>query len=111
MIVPIIGGIEGDCDQGHAILLRGGNQTSAAFFGKSRFDTDTSVVHPQKLIMIVQDADIGDVRMWYGHLSGGDDLAKLGILESALRDARKIVCGGIVRRVVKSVRIDKVRAF
>lgn len=61
MVVPIVGGVQGDADKANAVTFCGADKASACFVGKACFYADTVGVHFQQLIGIHEGALIGGI--------------------------------------------------
>ena len=90
MVLPIVRIVQRDRYKSDTVSLSCRYKTSAALFCKSRLDSDSSVIRPQKLVVVykqpclvvVAERDLGFV--------SGDDLFEFGILQRVSRKLCKI---------------------
>ncbi len=101
MVVPVVGGVQGDADKAHAVTLGGADKASACFVGKACFYADTIGVHFQQLICIGEGAVIGGIAEVEGNGRLSADSGKIGVLQGFGGKECHIICGGIVVVMVK----------
>ena len=101
MVVPIVGGVQGNADKAHAVTLGGADKASACFVGKACFYADTIGVHFQQLIGIGEGAVIWRIAKIEGDRLLTADSGKIGVLQGFGGKERHIICGGIVVVMVK----------
>ena len=100
MVSPIVGGVEGDGDQGHAVSLRRADQRASRLFGKARFHADGALIGAQQLVVIEQQAQVGGSVVGDGMAGRGYDLAQQRNRQHLGGDGRQLSRGGVMLLVV-----------
>ena len=109
MIPPVVRSVQRDRDELYAVALCGGYQTSPAVLCEPGLDADCSVILLQKAVMIDQYPRSLASAKGNGGAVGGNNRMKTRIGETVGGKVSKIRGSGIMRGIIQSVRIGKMR--